>query len=41
MDLLREALVELAENHKPDWQKQQEQRQADEWSDDPRFRRVE
>ncbi|MFB0949319.1 MAG: GTPase HflX, partial [Burkholderiaceae bacterium] len=41
MDLLREALVELAENHKPDWQKQQEQRQADEWSDDPRFRRAE
>ena len=40
MDLLREALVELAENHKPDWQKQQEQRQTDEWSDDPRFRRA-
>jgi GTP-binding protein HflX len=40
MDLLREALVELAGAHKPDWQKQQEQQQKDEWADDPRFRGV-
>ena len=40
MDLLREALVELASAHKPDWQKQQEQQQKDEWAEDPRFRGI-
>lgn len=40
MDLLREALVELASVHKPDWQKQQEQQQKDEWAQDPRFRGI-
>ena len=40
MDLLREALVELASAHKPDWQKQQEQQQKDEWAQDPRFRGI-
>ena len=40
MDLLREALVELASAHKPDWQKQQEQQQKDEWTEDPRFRGI-
>ncbi|MBS1175157.1 MAG: hflX [Burkholderiaceae bacterium] len=40
MDLLREALVELATEHKPDWQKQQEQQQKDEWAEDPRFRGI-
>ena len=39
MDLLREALVELADNHKPDWLKQREQ-PSNEWSDDPRFRSI-
>ena len=40
MNLLREALVELAAEYKPDWQKQQEQKQKDEWAQDPRFRGV-
>ena len=39
MDLLREALVELADNHKPDWLKQKEQ-SSNEWADDPRFRKM-
>ena len=40
MNLLREALVELAAEYKPDWQKLQEQKQKDEWAQDPRFRGV-
>lgn len=39
MNLLREALVELADNHKPDWLKQKEQ-SSNEWQDDPRFRKM-
>ncbi|MGL4768193.1 MAG: GTPase HflX [Formosimonas sp.] len=35
---LREALVELAQNHTPEWRREQEQTQ--EWADDPRFRRL-
>ncbi|GHA78606.1 GTPase HflX [Formosimonas limnophila] len=36
MAQLREALVELAENHTPDWKREREQ--ANEWANDPRFR---
>lgn len=39
MTNLREALVELAQNHTPEWRREQEQVQ--EWADDPRFRRIE
>lgn len=35
---LREALVELSQTHTPQWR--QEQEQIQDWSDDPRFRRL-
>ncbi len=38
MDLLREVLVELADQHKPDWLKQRVPATSEDWSDDPRFR---
>lgn len=43
MDLLRAVLVELAEQHKPDWQKQREtsnepDQTDNDWANDPRFR---
>lgn len=38
MNLIREALVELATAHKPDWTQQQDQAQKAAWAEDPRFR---
>ncbi len=40
MEILREAMVELANAHKPSWEQQKDQEQQNEWAEDPRFRGV-